>query len=119
MRKTAFFVTTVIAAAFAIAHADTPKQNDTIIGAWTLNKGASELGAADGNARGREGDDEGRRGNRGGGGRRGGGGFGGGFGRGGVQQQTPEQRDAAQRMRDALRAEMEAPDHIVIVSSDT
>ena len=126
MRKTAFFVTTVIAAAFAIAHAETPKANDAIIGAWTLNKGASELGAADGSAQGRDGEN-GRRGDGAGGGRRrgggGGGGFGGGFGRGGGGgfggQQTPEQREAAQRMRDALRAELQAPEHIVIVSSET
>ena len=123
MRKTCLFVTTVIAAAFAIARAETPKTNDAIVGAWTLNKGASELGAADGSARGRDGED-GRRGDGGGRRRGGGGGFGGGFGRGGGggfggQQQTPEQRDAAQRMRDALRAEMQAPDHIVIVSSET
>lgn len=126
MRKTTFFVTTVIVAALAIARADTPKPNDAIIGAWTLNKGASDLGAADGNA---QGDDNGRRGDGTGtsGGRRrggGGGGFGGGFGRGGGggfggQQQTPEQREAAQRMRDALRAELQAPDHLVIVSSET
>jgi len=127
MRKTAFFVTTVIAAALAIAHAETPKTNDAIIGGWTLNKGASDLGAADGNAQGRDGEN-GRRGDGAGGGRRrgggGGGGFGGGFGRGGGggfggQQQTPEQREAAQRMRDALRAELQAPDHVVIVSSET
>ena len=127
MRKTAFFVTSVIAAAFAInAHAQSSKPSDGLIGAWTLNKGASELGAG-GDGQGRDGEN-GQRGA--GGGRRrgggGGGGFGGGFGRGGGggggfggQQQTPEQREAAQRMRDALRAELQAPDHMTIVSSAT
>jgi hypothetical protein len=126
MRTSHLLVTTVIAAGvLAIAHAETPKPNDAIIGAWTLNKTASELGVAgDGRGEARDGED-GRRGDSGG--RRrggGGGGFGGGFGRGGGggfggQQQTPEQREAAQRMRDALRAELQAPDHMTIVLSDT
>jgi len=118
-------VTFVTAAALAITlHADS-KPNDAIVGAWTLNRSASDLGAAagDDNNQGREGDQNGRQG----GGRRrggGGGGFGGGFGRGGGggfggQQQTPEQREAAQRARDAMRAELQPADHMVIVSSET
>ena len=122
MRKIHFFVTTVIAAALSFAvYAETPKPNDAVVGAWTLNKGASELGAAgDTNAQGRDGDN-GRNGNGGGGGRRrGGGGFGRGGGGGfGGQQQTPEQREAAQRMRDAMRQELQAPDHMTVVLSGT
>ena len=126
MKTRVFFVTTVTAAALSlVVHAaDTPKPNEAIIGAWTLNKGASELGIAGDSEQGR-GEDGGRRGDGGGGRRRGGGGggFGGGFGRGGGglggQQQTPEQREAAQRMRDALRQEMQAPDHMTVVLSGT
>ena len=117
-------VTFVTAAALSLViHADTPKPNDAIVGAWTLNKTASDLGAAGGdNTNQRDGDQNGRQGGRRRGG--GGGGFGGGFGRGGGggfggQQQTPEQREAAQRMRDAMRQELQAPDHMTIVSSDT
>jgi uncharacterized protein len=58
----------------------------------------------------------------GGGGRgSGGGGFGGGgFGRGGGGfNGQPQDREAAQRMRDAMRQELQAPDHMTIVTSDT
>ena len=119
-------MTFVIACALAlpIAHAQTPatsaSQNGSIVGAWTLNKTASELGAAPGTDKdGKDGDDTGRRG----GGRRrggGGGGFGGsGLGRGFGNQASPEQKESAQRMRDAMRDEMQAADHMTIVSSDT
>lgn len=126
MRTSALLVTTVTAAALSLVlHADTPKANDAIVGAWTLNKSASDLGAAggDNNNQGRDGQ-QGRDGSGGGRRRGGGGGFGGGFGgRGGGgfggQQQTPEQREAAQRMRDALRQEIQAPDHMTIVTSDS
>jgi Spy/CpxP family protein refolding chaperone len=125
MRLQHFVVTvvTVAAASLVVTHADTPKSNDAIVGAWTLNKDASQLALARGdNGEGRDGDDAGRNGGVGGR-RRGGGGFGGGgFGRGGGGggfNQTPEQRDAAQRMRDAMRQELQAPDHMTIVSSDT
>src|ERR1051325_7680380 len=116
-------VTTVMAAAFAMTlSADTPKSNDAIVGAWTLNKSASDLGAAgDDNNNSGEGDQNGgRSGGRGRGGGGGGGFGGGGFGRGGGGfQQTPEQREAAQRMRDAMRQELQPPDHMTIVSSET
>src|SRR6266436_395570 len=101
MRTTHLLVTTVIATGLiAVAFAETPKPNDAIVGAWTLNKASSDLGATQGDGEGRSGDD-GRRGDGSGGRRGGGGGFGGGFGRGGGggfggQQQTPEQREAAQ-----------------------
>jgi hypothetical protein len=111
-----------VAAASLIAHADTPKPNEAIIGAWTLNKDASAL-TQPGDNNGRDGDNAGRRGNGngyGGGRRRGGGGFGGGgFGGGGFNGQQPQDREAAQRMRDALRQEMEAPDHMTVVLSGT
>jgi hypothetical protein len=114
-------VVTVTAASF-IAHADTPpKPNEAIIGAWTLNKNASELGTEPGENDGRDGDTSGRNGGLGGGRRRGGGGFGGGgFGRGGGGlNATPQDREAAQRMRDALRQEMQPPDHMTVVLSGT
>ena len=113
-------IVTVAAASF-IAHADTPKPNDAIVGAWTLNKNASEL-AQPGDNNGRDGDNGGRRGDGsgfGGGGRRRGGFGGGGFGGGGVNGQQPQDREAAQRMRDALRQEMQAPDHMTVVLSGT
>src|SRR4051812_22804600 len=98
MRMATVVVTSVITAAFfATPHAQSSKSKDAsnsntaIVGAWTLNKSASDLGAA-GEDGGRDGED-GRRGD--GSGRRGGGGggFGGGFGRGGgagAGNQTPE-----------------------------
>jgi len=117
MRLSHVFVTPVIAAALCVTtHAQTPTRNDAIVGAWTLNRSASDLGGGeDGDRDGRE---DGRRGDGPGGGRRRGGGFGGGFGRGGFGNQTQNQ-EAAQRLRDALRQEMQAPDHMTIVSSDT
>ena len=121
MRTSHLFVTTVIAAGMiSAAHADTPKPNDAIVGAWTLNKASSDLGGTPGDGEGRSGD-EGRRGD-GSGRRRGGGGFGGGVGRGGgggFGNQTPQNQEAIQRMRDALRQEMQAPDHMTVVFSDT
>lgn len=122
MRIQHFVVTvvTVAAAALVTIHADTPKPNDAIVGAWTLNKDASQLAPDRGdNGDGQRGDNTGRSG--GGGRRRGGGGFGGGgFGRGGGGfNAQPQDREAAQRMRDAMRQELQAPDHMTIVSSDT
>lgn len=114
-------VTVVIVAAASSSglRADSPKANDAIVGAWTLNKNASELGASSGdNGGGREGD-EGRRGDGFGGGRRRGGFGGGGFGRGGGATVTTQDREAAQRMRDAMRQELQAPDHMTIVLSGT
>src|SRR5262249_30016518 len=130
MSKKAFVtVVTVAAASLSVAWAQTPPVQSSassapsIIGAWTLNKDLSDTGQSGTN--GQNGDDWGRRSGAGGGGggrRRGGGGFGGGgFGRGGggfggAQPQNPE---AAQRMRTAMRDEMQAPDHMTIVQSDT
>jgi hypothetical protein len=120
------FVTfvTVAAASIALAHAETPKAPNApspIVGAWTLNKDLSDVGQSGrGSGDGQGGDDSGRRGGYGGGGRRrggfGGGGFGGG-GFGGAQQ--PQDREAGQRMRDAMRNEMRAADHLTIVQTDS
>jgi hypothetical protein len=123
MRLQHFVVTvvTVAAATLVTIHADTVKPNEALIGAWTLNKNASELAPRGDNGDGREGDDSARNGGPGGR-RRGGGGFGGGgFGRGGggFNGQQPQDREAAQRMRDAMRQELQAPDHMTIVSSET
>jgi hypothetical protein len=121
MRTRHLFVTFVTVAALSLAaRAQTPKPGDALVGAWTLNKSASELGAADGGDGGREGED-GRRGDGAGRGgrRRGGGGFGGNAGGQGFGNQQAQNREAMQRMRDALRQEMQAPDHMTIVSTDT
>jgi len=124
MLRRDLFVTFVTVAAVSLAtHAQTPKPNESIVGAWTLNRSASDLGGgAEGNGDGRDGGEDGRRGDGSGGGRRrGGGGFGGGFGRGGggFGNQQAQNQEAMQRMRDAMRQEMQAPDHMMIVSSDT
>ena len=120
MHTSHLFVTSVIAAGLIVGvGAQTQKAHDAIIGAWTLNKNASELGVA---GEGRDGGEEGGRGDGSGRRRGGGGGFGGGFGRGGgggFGNQTPQNQEAQQRMRDALRQEMQAPDHMTIVASDT
>jgi hypothetical protein len=125
MRISTLVVTSVITAAFlATPHAESPKPgdaNNAIVGAWTLNKSASTLRGA-GEAGGRDGEDGQRGDGSGRGRRRGGGGFGGGgFGRGGggFGNQTPQNQETQQRMRDALRQEMQAPDHMTIVSSET
>jgi len=128
MRTSHYFVTFVIGASLSLAttHAQTPApSNDSIVGAWTLNKAASDLGQEPGaNTDGKDGDGSGQRGGgrrRGGGG--GGGGFGGGFGRGGGggfgNQATPQNQEAMQKMRDALRDEMQAPDRMTVVSTET
>jgi hypothetical protein len=120
-------VVTLAIASVSTVGAQTPSTpgsspaSSPIVGAWTLNKDLSDAGPAGrGDRDGQSGDDAGRRGGYGGGRRRGGGGFGGGgFGRGGGGTGQPQDREAAQRMRDALRDEMQAPDHLTIVQSDT
>jgi hypothetical protein len=130
MQVKQLFVTfvTVAAASVAIVRAQTPPVQastsapQSILGAWTLNNDLSDTGLAGrGNDDGQTGDDSGRRGGYGGGRRRGGGGGfgGGGFGRGGGGSAQPQDREAAQRMRTALRDEMQAPDHMTIVQTDT
>ena len=104
---------TVLTAPLAVARAETPSipsAPSPIVGAWTLNKDLSDVGLAGrGDGDGQGGDDTGRRGGYGGGG----------FGRGGLGNGQPQDREAAQRMRDALRNEIEAPDHVTIVQSDS
>src|SRR5258707_13142980 len=100
-------VVTVAAASLITAHAQTPKPNESIVGAWTLNKSASDLGGgADGNGDGREGGEDGRRGDGSGGRRRGGGGFcggGGGAGGAGVRDHPPHDQAAVSRTPRAPR----------------
>jgi hypothetical protein len=93
--------------------------SSAIVGAWTLNKDLSDVAPGREGRDGQSGDDAGRRGGYGGGGRRRGGLGGGGFGRGGAGGAQPEDREAAQRMRDALRDELQAPGHLTIVQSST
>ena len=124
------FVTlvTVAAASLSVAWAQTPpvktsaSASSSIVGAWTLNKDLSDTGQGRTNSDGQNGD-TGRPGGGGyGGGRRRGGFGGGGFGRGGGGfggGQQPQNTEAAQRMRSAMRDEMQAPDHMTIVQTDT
>jgi len=111
---------TVVAASIAIVRAETPtpQASPAIVGTWTLNKDLSDTGAA-GRGDDHDGDDGGRRSGGSGGGRRRGGFGGGGFGRSGFGGAQPQDREAAQRMRQALRDEMEAPDHLTIVQTDS
>jgi len=124
------FVTfvTVAAASLSVAWAQTPpvktsaSASSSIVGAWTLNKDLSDTGQGRTNSDGQSGD-TGRPNNGGfGGGRRRGGFGGGGFGRGGGGSgggQQPQNTEEAQRMRSAMRDEMQAPDHMTIVQTDT
>ena len=126
MRCSRLFVTLVTAAAASITvvRAQTPSSASpasaasSIVGGWTLNRELSNLGPTEGRGDGREGDDEGRRGGRGGGGR-GGGGFGGGVGGRGFGNERAQNAEAAQRMRNALRDEMLAPDQMTIAATET
>jgi hypothetical protein len=107
----------------AQAQASTSSTQSAIVGAWTLNKDLSDTGQDSGSGQ-NGGDNSGRQGGYGGGRRRGGGGFGGGgFGRGGggggFGGAQPQNTEAAQRMRSAVRDEMTAPDHMTIVQTDT
>ena len=94
----------------------TPSAAPSLAGGWTLNKDLSDQpqGRSDGEGR-DSGQNERRGGGSGGGRRRGGGGFGGGgFGNGGgAEGRTPED---AQRMRNALRDEMQPPARLIISS---
>ena len=130
--STTLFVTfvTVAVGSLSLVRAQTPQaqaqassSQASIIGAWTLNRDLSDTGQGSGNGQ-NDGDNPGRQGGGyGGGRRRGGGGFGGGgFGRGGgggFGGAQPQNTEAAQRMRSAMRDEMTAPDHMTIVQTDT
>jgi hypothetical protein len=90
-----------------------------------LNKDLSDKPQGRSGGEGRDDGQTGQNGRRGGGGggggrRHGGGGFGGGgggFGGGGAA--SGENQEDAQRRRNALRDEMEAPDHLIITQSAT
>jgi hypothetical protein len=94
-------------------------EKPSLVGAWTLNKDASDQGSD----RNRGDDDRGRRqgggyGRGGGFGRRGGyGGAGGGYGRGGGGAAVDPEQMA--RMRDAMRDIMNPPDRMTITQTDT
>ena len=97
----------------------TASSTSSIVGAWTLNKDLSDnppdriQGNAGDSGRRAGGTGGGRRGGGFGGGRRGGGSGG---GRGAGATTSPED---AQRMRDAMSALRDAPDHLTIVQGGT
>jgi len=109
----------VSAVALAAPRAQTPAAGALpLAGAWTLNKDQSDKPPSGGENR------EGREGRRGGGGGGGGhrGGFGGGgFGGGGSgaagRGTDPRSAEDVQRMRNALRDELQPPDHLTIVET--
>jgi hypothetical protein len=93
--------------------AQPPAGKPSLDGAWTLNKELSDKPPADTEGR-REGRGGGHRGGGQGGGRGGGGFSGAGFGGGRGEGRNPED---AQRLRNALRDELEASEHLTIVES--
>jgi len=109
---------TAVTAAVARPYAQAPAASQpSLVGAWTLNKDLSDQPAERTGGEGREGGHAGQ-GRRGGGGRHGGGGFGsGGWGGGSsANGRTPED---VERMRSALRDEMQAAEHLTITQSGT
>ena len=111
-------MTTGIAAPWAqTATASQP----SLVGAWTLNKELSDPPQGRSGGDGRDDGQTGQNGRRGGGGgggrRRGGGGFGGGGGGFGGGGGAGANQEDAQRRRNALRDEMEAPGHLIITQS--
>src|SRR5262245_55960378 len=97
--------------------AQTPPAS-TLEGSWTLNKDLTDKPPARGEGgEGREGHQGGGHRGGGAGGGRGGGGHGGGFGGGGYGggRATAANPEDAQRLRNALRDELEAPEHLTIV----
>jgi len=109
-----------MAAAVAMPYAQSPAAAPpSLVGAWTLNHDLSDKPQDRSGGDGREAGQDGRRGGGfgGGRGRRGGGFGGGGFGgRNGADGRSPED---VQRMRSALRDEMQAPEHLTITQSGT
>jgi hypothetical protein len=105
-------VPTARATAMVPAVADAP----SIVGAWALDKERSDRTPASAEGgRGGPGSRSRPGGGRGGRGGRGGGGLGGGVGRGGERSNA----ESMERMRDARRAILEAPDRITIVQTDS
>jgi len=113
----AFVMAAMVAVAMPHARADAVPP-PSLVGAWTLNKDLSDKPPDRAGGEGREGGQRGAGGRGGGGGHRRGGGFGGGgFGGGGAgQAKTPEDMV---RMRNALRDELQAPEHLTITQTDT
>jgi hypothetical protein len=106
-------------AALAIPCAQTPVPSSasaSIVGVWTLNKDLSDAPLANQDGRGERGEGQRR---SGGYGRRGGGFGGGGFGGGAPQGGDGKTPEEAQRMRNALRDELQAADHLTIIESGT
>ena len=112
----------VMSTAIAAPYAETPATSQpSLVGGWTLNKDLSDVAPGQSGDEGRENGQNGRHGGGGGGGHRrgggggcGGGGFGGGSGGSGT---TAVNQEDAQRMRNAIRDEMEAPGHLIITQS--
>ena len=105
-----------MAAAIASLDAQVPTTSaPSLVGAWTLNKDLSDTPEDRAGGDGRE-DGSGRRGGGFGGGRRRGGFGGGGFGGGGAERRNAED---VQRLRNALRDVMAAPEHLTITQSST
>jgi hypothetical protein len=97
-----------------------PPPPPSLVGAWTLNKDLSDQPQGQSGGGDRQGGQTGQRGGGGGGRRRGG--FGGGFGGGGggTGGGNPEGNpEDVQRKRNALRDEMQAPDHLTLTQSET
>jgi hypothetical protein len=119
MRARLLAVSLVALMASGAPYAQAPAPaSPSIVGAWTLNKDLSDQPRG-GDEEGREGREGRRGGGYGGGGRRGGGGFGGGGfggqGRGGTgETRSPEE---IQRLRNALRDELRAAQHLTITDS--
>jgi hypothetical protein len=113
----AFVTAMMVAVAMPHARADAVPP-PSLVGAWTLNKDLSDKPPDRLGGEGREGGQRGAGGRGGGGGHRRGGGFGGGgFGGGGAgQAKTPEDMV---RMRNALRDELQAPEHLTITQAET
>ncbi len=110
----------VLAATAAAIYAQAPlppAPPPSLVGAWTLNRDLSDQPQSESGGGDRQGGRTGRGGGGGGGGHRGGfggGGFGGGGG--GARGGNPED---AQRKRNALRDELQAPDHLTFTQSET
>ena len=86
-----------------------------LTGAWTLNKDLSDKPPSGGE--GREGREGQHRGGGSGGGHRGGGFGGGGFGAGGGRATDGRNPEDVQRQRNALRDELQPPEHLTITET--
>lgn len=109
-------VALVISPVSAAVRAQAPP-SPSLEGAWSLNKDLSDKPPA--GAEGGRGREDHQGGHRGGGGRGGGYGHGGGFGGTGSGGGRADGRNPedVQRLRNALRDELEAPEHLTIVAS--